>query len=184
MEDRAIIDAFFKRDEEAIAHTQRKYGKLLFSVAFNLLKSEEDANECVNDALLSAWNSIPPNDPTHFSAYLVTLVRRRAFDLLDRRTAAKRVVDTDVSEEFLEMIPSRYDTESEFEYRRINKIINDYLRKQKESDRRLFILRYFCSESLKDASVKVGLSESAAKSRLMRMRNALKENLEKEDVFI
>ena len=184
MDDRAIIDAFFKRDEEAIAHTQRKYGKLMFSVAFNLLKSEEDANECVNDALLSAWNSIPPNDPKHFSAYLVTLARRRAFDLLDRRTASKRVVDADVSEEFLEMIPSRYDTEGEFEYRRINKIINDYLRKQKESDRRLFILRYFCSESLKDASVKVGLSESAAKSRLMRMRNALKENLEKEDVFI
>ncbi len=184
MDDRAIIDAFFRRNEEAITHTQRKYGKMLFSVAYNLLKSTEDANECVNDAMLSAWNSIPPNDPKHFSAYLATLVRRRAFDRLDRCTAVKRVASIDVSEEFLEMIPSKLDTESEFEYRRINKIINDFLRKQKESDRRLFILRYFCSESLKDASIKLGLSESAAKSKLMRMRNTLKEILEKEDVFI
>ena len=184
MDDRAIIEAFFKRNEDAVAFTQIKYGGLMFSVAYNLLKNEEDANECVNDALLSAWNSIPPNDPRHFSAYLVTLVRRRAFDLLDRATASKRGASIDVSEEFMEMIPSRLDTEGEFEYSRINKIINDFLRKQKLSDRRLFILRYFCSESLKDASNKVGLSESAAKSKLMRMRNSLKEILEKEDVFI
>lgn len=184
MDDRAIIDAFFKRNEDAVAHTQIKYGKMLFSVAYNLLKSEEDANECVNDALLSAWNSIPPNDPKHFSAYLATLVRRRAFDRLDRLTAVKRGTDIDVSEEFLEMIPSKLDTESEFEYRHINKIINDFLRKQKESDRRLFILRYFCSDSLKDASIKLGLSESAAKSKLMRMRKALKKILEEEDIFI
>ena len=184
MDDRAIIEAFFKRNEDAVAVTQSKYGGLMFSVAYNLLKNEEDANECVNDALLSAWNSIPPNDPKHFSAYLVTLVRRRAFDLLDRATASKRGASIDVSEEFLEMIPSKYDTEGEFEYSRINKIINDFLRKQKLSDRRLFILRYFCSESLKDASNKVSLSESAAKSKLMRMRNSLKEILEKEDVFI
>lgn len=184
MDDRAIIEAFFKRNEDAVAVTQSKYGGLMFSVAYNLLKNEEDANECVNDALLSAWNSIPPNDPRHFSAYLITLVRRRAFDSLDRRTAAKRIVDTEVSDEFLEMIPSKYDTEGDAELERINGIINDFLRNCKEKDRRLFILRYFCSESLKDASNKVGLSESAAKSKLMRMRKALKKILEEEDVFI
>lgn len=184
MDDRKIIEAFFKRNEDAVLFAQNKYGGLMFSVANNLLRNEEDAKECVNDALLSAWNSIPPNDPKHFSAYLITLVRRRAFDSLDRRTAAKRVLDTEVSDEFLEMIPSKYDTEGDAELERINGIINAFLRNCKEKDRRLFILRYFCSESLRNASVKVGLSESAAKSKLMRMRKALKKILEEEDIFI
>ena len=184
MNDRDIINAFFKRDEYAVAYTQQKYGKLLFSVANNILKCEEDANECVNDTLFSVWNSIPPNDPIYFSAYLVTLARRKAFDLLDRRNAAKRVISIDTSDEFLEMLPSSRDTEGEFEYGRINSVINKFLRTRNEVDRNLFILRYFCSEPLKDAAFKLGISESAAKSKLLRMRSALKEILEKEDVFI
>ena len=184
MDDRAIIEGFFRRDESSIVFTQEKYGNMLVHIAYNLLGDIEDAKECLNDALLSAWNSIPPNDPKHFSAYLATLVRRRAFDMLDKRTAQKRGESIEISEEFFELIPSDRDTESEFERLRINKVINDFLRTRNEVERSLFILRYFCSEPLKSVAESIGLSESAAKTKLWRMRLALRKALEKEDIGI
>ncbi len=184
MDDRAIIEMYFRRNEDAIAMTQAKYGRLLLNIAENLLGNGEDAKECLNDALLSAWNSIPPNDPKHFTAYLATLVRRRAFDMLDKRTASKRIEYAEISEEFFELIPNDSDTESEFERRRINSIINNFLRTRKDDERRLFILRYYCSETLKSAAESVCISESAAKTKLWRLRLDLKKALEKEDVSL
>lgn len=184
MSDKSIIDKFFDRNDEAISETQARYGKILKHVAENLLGNSEDAEECLNDTLLTAWNTIPPNKPEHLSAYLVTVIRRKAFGVLDKRTAAKRGERAEISEEFFELIPSCSDTESEFERRRINSIINDFLRTRKEDERRLFILRYYCSESLKSAAESVGVSESAAKTKLWRLRCALRTVLEKEDISL
>ncbi len=64
MEDYEIICLFWERDELAIKHTEVKYGGKLSHLAMKTA-------ECVNDTLLKTWNTIPPQKPTYFFAYIL-----------------------------------------------------------------------------------------------------------------
>lgn len=55
MEDQTIIDLYWQRDQGAIAETEAKYGAYCHSIAFGVLRSSEDAEECVSDTWLRAW---------------------------------------------------------------------------------------------------------------------------------
>lgn len=81
MEDKAIVDLFFARSETAIEETQKKYGRYCHAIAKGILSSEEDAKECVSDAYVGAWNSIPPQNPEnlqHISASSRAMLRSTA----------------------------------------------------------------------------------------------------------
>ena len=88
MEDLQIIELYFARDEQAIKETDRKYGKMCFKVAKNLLSNNEDSEECVNDTYLTVWNKIPPTRPNNFTAFICKITRtHNEMPLLSKRNA-------------------------------------------------------------------------------------------------
>ncbi len=70
MEDGEILALFEARSERALEELSGKYGKLCGQVAENILKNRSDAEECVNDALLASWNTIPPQRPDPLKTYV------------------------------------------------------------------------------------------------------------------
>ena len=142
MEDAQIIALYIQRDEAAIAETQRKYGAFCSRIATNIL-SAEDAEECVNDAYHQVWLAIPPQRPTHFSAWLGRIVRNNAINLWNKNHRKKRYNGmTELLSELEESIPSPRTMEREMEDRELSACIDAWLRTLKQEDRVLFLRRY------------------------------------------
>ena len=189
MEDQQIVDLYWERDERAIAESDAKYGRYCIQIALNILDNAQDAEECVNDTYLRAWNAIPPNRPTKLGAFLGKITRNLSLDRYKARKTAKRgnslfLVSLD---ELSECIPdgstgfgSGFDDETEA--RRIGECINRFLRKQSGEVRDVFICRYFYSDSIGEIARRFGLSESKVKSMLHRTRGKLKKLLESEGI--
>lgn len=186
MEDGAILDMFFGRQEAAIAETRRKYGKRLFRTSKNILHSNEDAEECVNDTLLKAWNVIPPSRPTLLGAFLVKIARNLSINKWEAKNAAKRGGGETslLFSEMEECLPSSNGPEQEHEAALITQAINAFLNKLDKTARVAFVLRYFHGESIRAISDRFQMSESKTKSILFRTRKKLKSHLEKEGVVI
>ncbi len=185
MNDEKIIALFFERDDEAIRETQAKYGRLCYSVAMNILGIHEDAEECVNDAYLGVWNSIPPKRPSSFSAFLLKTTRNLSLKRLRFRTAEKRGGGqaTLSLDELAECIPDGFDIDKELESRELTELINRFLRALPETERRIFICRYWYCDSVADISKSFGFGESKVKMTLMRTRNKLRDFLLEKEVL-
>lgn len=185
MDDRRIISLFLERSELAIGRLATKYGKLCSHIAYNILESEADAEECVNDAYLALWNTIPPEKPQYLRAYLLKVLRNIAYDRLDRRNAIMRSSAMKVClHELEECLPGGLDPESLLEGSIIRDTLNSYLYSLPERDRYLFIRRYYCLESCRAIAKQTGMKESAVSTRLGRLRQELKECLEKEGIYV
>ncbi len=185
MEDKAIIDLFWARSQQAIAETSDKYGKKLHLLSMNILRNNEDAQECVNDTYHAAWNTLPPQKPDYFFAYLARLTRNFSFGVYDYKNAKKRSADiVELSRELENCVPAVRGIEEEEESAEIGKALSAFLRSQPEQMRRVFIRRYWYAQSIFDISRDFGMSESKVKSMLFRMRGKLRTHLEKEDIFI
>ena len=185
MESNKIIQLFFDRDEAAIAEVSEKYGAYCSKVAFNILTSKEDSEECVNDAFLKAWELIPPNRPERLSAFLGKLTRNLAINRLKYRSAEKRgSCQADVIlDELAEVIPSDSSVELEQERRELVAEINRFLKKLPLQKRNIFILRYWYCDSVKDIAASNGLSENNVSVILNRTRKKLKQHLEKKGMI-
>ena len=183
MEDIKIIELFFSRDESALLQTSAKYGAYCSSIAFNVLGNSEDANECMNDTLLRAWNSIPPQKPENLKAYLGRIARNLAIDRYDRNTAEKRGGGQYelALEELAECVA---DTQDHSGASDLAQIINAFLKKQEKEKRIIFVKRYFYMEPVKQIAKDMSLSESNVKTTLFRLRNSLREELSKEGISI
>ena len=181
MDDKAIIDLFFARDENAIAQTDKKYGSLLRYVALNILGSREDAEDCVNDVLLALWNNIPPESPADFSAYVGKAVRNRSLGLLRDRASQKRGGGiTVLGEEYLATIDDGSDLLSELEARRLGKVISEFLRHVGEDNKDVFVMRYYLGMSFDQITQKTGFSLGKVKMSLARTKKKLEAELRKE----
>ena len=182
MDDDKIIDLFLSRDERAISETSASYGAFLFRSAKKITENDNDAEECVNDTYLQAWDRIPPDEPRgYFRAYLFRILRHIALDKCRKRNADKRsAVVTEMTEELSEVISDGTDAQSELEYKDLGELINAFLKKQKEPDRSIFILRYYNTESVTDISKRLQMNENKVKAILFRMRGRLKKYLESE----
>lgn len=180
MEDRQIIDLYFRRDEEAISQTAAAYGGKLYSLAYRILQLREDAEESVNDTYLKAWESIPPQRPVFFYAYLSKICRFLAFGKLDWRNAAKRKAEiVELSAEMELCIPDqRWERQAESE--EIGRLLNDFLETLPEESRLIFMRRYWYADSVAEIAKRYKMGESKVKTRLFRTRNALHAFLEKE----
>jgi RNA polymerase sigma-70 factor (ECF subfamily) len=183
MEDREIVELYWQRREEALGESRKKYGGLCFSVALSVLGSREDAEEAASDALLRAWNSIPPQKPEYLDAYLAKLSRRAAVDLLRRSLAGKRWSGEAALalEELEECVPSGASgPEERLEASELAALIARFLRAQPETVRKVFLRRYWYVESVSAIAEAFGWSESKVKSILFRTRKGLRRFLETE----
>ena len=181
MTDLEIVALYWKRSEEAIACTMQKYGRYLLRLALNILHIHEEAEECVNETYLSAWNQLPPDKPEKLLPYLGRISRCLALNRYDYLTAQKRSVDFTVQLSELEDILSAPDTpQQQYERAELASAISDFLRSQSEEDRNLFVRRYWYSDSIRDIAKRYDLRENTVKSRLLRTRQRLKTCLEKE----
>lgn len=182
MEDKKIIDLYFERDESAIGETDKKYGKLCFSIAHNILKNTEDSEECVSDTYLSLWNTIPPTRPKKFAAFISKVARYISLNKFDFLHAKKRFCEAELSFEELEEVLSDDNIKKEIENSELGEIIGRFLRNINSDSRNVFIRRYYFFDSISDIARRFSFSESKVKSMLERTRKRLREHLEKEGV--
>ena len=181
MEDREIIELYWRRNEDAIKETDSKYGNYLNTVARNILYDQEDAKEAVNDTYLKTWNSIPPQKPNAFLVWLSRITRSLAIDRLRFLTRKKRgSTQYDLSLEEIGECIGETASEKEYELSLLKDALSSFLRLYPQNQRNLFLCRYFYFDSLKEAARACGFSEAGAKTQLFRMRAALKEYLDKE----
>lgn len=184
MDDLQIVELYWERSESAIASTAEKYGRYCHSIAFNILRDDSDAEECVNDTYLGAWNSIPPQRPNRLQAYLGRITRNSALNRYKRSAAEKRgggQVELALSE--LEMcVPQGMSVEETVENRLIAASIDRFLFSKSREKRGIFVRRYWYLSSIKEIAGDFGMSESKVASMLMRMRSELKKHLEKEEI--
>lgn len=185
MEDRGIIELYFNRDQRAVEETRAKYGGLCHSLALNLLGVAEDAEECVNDCYLAAWNRIPPERPRSLRAYLARLTRNLAVSRYRRNRASKRYTGMEAQlEELAECLPSREDVEVELERRELGALISRWLDGLSERDRRLFIRRHFYGAAVEELARELSEKPNTVSQRLRRLRLELRDVLEREGVPI
>ena len=183
MDDSKIVDLFYSRDERAISESDRKYGRMLSSISYSFLGSHEDAEECVNDTYIDAWSAIPPARPQHLGAFLSKIVRRISIDLYRRRHREKRGGIEELCEELSDAIPAGESLFDEYESGRLREAINEFLSLLDKEKRVMFVLRYFYSKPVGEIALRVGASESKVKTTLFRVREGLKEFLERRDLF-
>ncbi len=184
MDDLQIIELYFARDEHAIKETDHKYGKLCFRVAKNLLWSDEDAEECVNDTYLTIWNKIPPTRPNNFTAFICKITRNLSLKKLETSNAMKRSADAAISlSEIEETLPDR-GTAPGIEDEELGKLISAFLWSEKELDRNVFLRKYWFFDSISDIAERYSMNENSVKSMLFRSRNRLKNYLKKEGIEV
>lgn len=185
MEDSQIIRLFFARDETAITETEKKYGKYCYKIAFNILLNDPDAEECVNDTYLKAWNAIPPQRPDRFGAWLGRVVRNIALDLWNKNHRKKRYAGMEkLLDELEDCIPSPVTVEHEMEEKELSRFINAWLALLPDDERILFVRRYWKGERLKELAKAYGLSSGKMAKRMYRLRQDLKKKLEKEGYLL
>ena len=178
MDDKHIITLFFQRAETAIEALAAKYGKLLKQLCTNILHDPLDADECVSDAYLAAWNTIPPARPDPLSAYICRLGRNCALKKLRSRTALKRSGYEVSLEELSECIPGS-DTETAWQAQALGEAIDRYIATLPKENRILFLRRYWFGDSVTDIARDMGMTENAVSVRLSRTRDQLRTYLQK-----
>ncbi len=184
MDDERIIDLFFERNEAAISQTQAKYGRLCHKLAYNILNDWADTEECVSDAYLTLWNKIPPEKPKNFTAFVCKITRNLSLKKLEYNNAKKRSSFATVSiSELEETLPdNRYSSEIEDEA--LGGYINEFLRKQKEQVRNVFVRRYYFYDDIAEIATAYGFSQAKVKSMLFHTRNKLKKFLIEKGVCL
>lgn len=185
MDDREIIKLFFERSEQAITELSNKYGTVCSKIAFNILNSTQDAEECVNDAYLGVWNTVPPQDPSPLLSYVFRIVRNLSIKKYRANTAAKRNSIYDVALDELEnCFPSSVSADDEFNASETARIINEFLESLDKENRIIFVRRYWYSDSITDIAKQFGRNEHNISVRLSRIREKLRKHLIKEGITI
>ena len=183
MEDERIVALYFARDEQAIRETAMKYGSYCYGVAYNILHSHEDSEECLNDTWSGAWCAIPPERPSRLKCFLARITRNIAIDKYRHEHAEKREGTLEgILEEYAECIPSG-DAPIE-ETVALKQAINDFLAHLDARTRVVFLRRYFYAMSVKEIAEGMHLSESHVSVILHRTRSRFKDHLTKEGIFV
>lgn len=182
MEDREIIELYFRKEEAAIRETDSKYGAYCFAVADNILHNREDAEECVIDTWLHTWNAIPPRKPDNLRMFLAKITRNLSFNRFQSRNAAKRGGGEIVLvlDELAECIACESDIVREYEARELGQCIRRFVRSLPEREGNLFVRRYFFTETMEEIARKYGLTRNYVGVILSRTRKKLKNHLIKE----
>ena len=184
MEDHQIIELYFARDELAIEETAKRYGGVCMQVSMDILKDRMDAEECVSDTYLAAWNSMPEERPTYLGAFLSRIVRRISITRFRSAHAGKRGGAGRLIEELTDAIPSDCDLQAEYDNTLLAQALNRFLRSLDEEKRYVFVRRYYYSDPIGQIARALRVSEGKIKTDLFRLRGALKKFLEQEGIAL
>lgn len=180
MEDSKIIALYFARNEDAIVQTKDTYGKRLYYLAGRITDNAQDAEECENDTYLRAWETIPPQRPRSFFAYLARLCRNLALDRLDWYSATKRKAEiVSLTEEMEQCIPDPF-RQTELEAQELGRLLDAFLRTLPENSKTVFLRRFWYAETVREIAASLGIRERTVQMRLTRTKAKLKLYLEKE----
>jgi len=184
MDDNKIIELYWNRSENAISETAAKYGGYCYTIAYNILSNREDSEESVNDTWLAAWNSMPPKKPKLLAAFLGKMTRYISLDRWKNRTAAKRGGGEVplVLEELEECISGEDSVEKEYLKKEFAMMMNAFLENLPETERKVFLSRYWYMDSIEDIADRFSFSESKVTSMLHRTRGKLRYLLEQEGI--
>lgn len=182
MTDREIVDLYWERNEIAIQETSEKYHHYLKKVASNILMDEEDCEESVNDTYLAAWNSMPEQRPSILSTYLGKITRQKSIDLFRKKNSKKRRESQYALslQELEECLTDGSSTETQVDQILLQDTICDFLEELSEKERNLFVGRYFFLDSMQEVAAYCSVSLPNAKTTLYRVRQKLKQHLQKE----
>ena len=182
VEDKQIIDLYWARAEAAISETAKKYGRYCHSIAFNILHSHEDSEECVNDTFFNAWRTMPPQRPSKFAAFLGTITRHLSLNKWEQYSAEKRGRGQVplVLEELNDCIPASENVEQVVDDLALTELLNRFLGTLSPDSRKIFMRRYWYMNTIKEIAKGYSMSESKVKMSLLRSRKELKQLLEKE----
>ena len=184
MEDTHILDLYFARNEEAIRQTDAVYGRKLYRLADRILQDAMDSEEAGSDTYMKAWETIPPQRPDFFYAYLAKICRFFALGKLDWKMAAKRRAEVvSLTEEMALCIPDRR-KEAEVTAQEIGRAMNAFLAELPQESRLIFLRRYLYVDSVAEIARRYGISESKVKTQLHRTRAKLHTHLKKEGIYI
>lgn len=184
MEDSKILELFFARNEDAIRHTDDAYGRRLFALADNIVRNDQDAEESVSDTYMRAWDTIPPQKPQHFFAYLAKICRNFALKKLDWKNAAKRKAEVvSLTQEMEACIPDST-RDREMEAKELGMLLDRFLRTLTPENQMVFLRRYWYVDTIAEIAARYGISESAVQMRLNRTRARLCTYLEKEGIRV
>lgn len=185
IDDESIIELFFQRDQQAIRELDNKYGKLCRSLSYRIVNSRRDAEECVNDAYLGAWNTIPPARPNPLLSYMVKIVRNISLNVYWGQNAAKRSsLCTVALQEMEACIPDPKTVEDALDARELARIIERFLDTLTAKERVIFMRRYGYMDSYADIAERVGISEKNVSVRLTLIRRKLRQYLTEREVSI
>lgn len=184
MDDAAIIELFWAKDQDAITETDRAYGRQLHSLARRIVLTHEDAEESVSDTYMKAWDTIPPRRPNHLFAYLAKICRHFALGRLDWRNAARRKAEVvSLTQEMESCIPDSR-REAALEGKELGRILSDFLRTLSPENRMVFLRRYWYVDTVAEIAQRYGISEGAVMTRLSRTRSKLAAYLQKEGITV
>lgn len=183
IEDSEIFELFAARDERAVAEVKEKYGGVCRSVALSMLRSSEDAEECVNDVYIVLWNKIPPA-PDNLKAFICRVTKNICLKRLEYNSAEKRNGKSKVSLSELEETLGNEDFTAKEDNTEIGEAISSFLRSQEPDVRNVFMRRYWLMESVKEIAARFSFSESKVKSMLFHTRNKLRKYLKKEGFYL
>ena len=181
MEDSEIITLLNRRSEQAISAVSQKYGRYCKKIALNILQNNEDADECVNEALMRLWNSSPPGSPDALQLFLARIVKSAAYDRLrmsqrDKRGGGEVSLALD---EIAECVSGNSSVEDELEQKELQSAINSFLKKLSAKHRKMFLLRYWYCFSVSEIAGRLGTTENSVSVTLSRVRRKIKEYLTK-----
>ena len=184
MDDKQIVALYFDRNEQAIAETEIKYGKYCYAIAIGVLSMHEDAEESESDTYMQTCDTIPPQHPRYFFAYLAKICRNAALGMVEWKSAAKRTAEiVTLTREMEECIPDRA-YERKLEGEQIGETLNRFLDSISQESRLIFLRRYWYADSIQEIADRYRISQSKVKTQLHRTRNRLKLFLEKEGIFV
>ena len=185
IDDEKIIDLFFERSEQGIRELDNKYGAVCHNLSYNIVNNRQDAEECVNDAYLGAWNAIPPVHPNPLLSYIVKIVRNISLKIYWRKEAAKRNSTYTIAMGEIETCIADPNTvETEIEARELARIIEAFLDTLTVKERVIFMRRYAYADTYADIAKRVGISEKNVSVRLALIRQKMKQYLIEREVFV
>lgn len=185
MTDNRILVLLNERDESALIEITTKYGLLGRQIAMRILANEQDCEECLNDALLRVWNSIPPAKPNYLKAYYSAIVRNLALNRHTYHTAEKRGASeiTIVLDELSEVLADSQDVEAQVDAAMLEESILEFIHGQKTMQQTIFMQRYFYMLKETEIAAGLGITENRVMVTLHRLRKKLREHLQKEEIL-
>ncbi len=186
LSDEQIIELYWNREECAIHETDRKYGKFLFKVAYNILHDSMDCEECKNDTYIGVWNAIPPTRPVAFPAFITQIMRRIAINRYKEKTSKKRV-PSELTTSFEDLGSTLHGEPTDlpdYDASEVGEAINKFVRGLPKRQRYIFIERFYLSESVESIASELNVSMATVYREIERIKKDLKRYLERSGIYL